>query len=156
MARTLIIQHVLPQFATRKDGTTVFDPDEYIPAIQEWIERCSPEKVIMTVQAWGDKVYPELGDAATQAAIWKWEDAFCRTTDAVAREWDLPEEDVVCTESGGEMYYSRIYPWLKELANDNIIVMGGFRDECLRGLCDALDQLEVDYDLHRDRLYPRG
>ncbi len=152
---TVIIHHVLPKYQSSGLQTN-FDPAQYIPAILAYIERWKPLTVIVTQEDSNDELYEELRTKATFTAIWRWHHFFDSVRDnEIADQLGVYQSDLVETYVNNTRFMSVIQPWMKNLEKENVIVLGGFRTECVEGLTDGLCQLEVDYHCHSDLMYPR-
>ncbi len=162
--KALIIQHVLPKFQLSVDGRGQFNPNEYIPKIRNWIVNCCPEKVIVTKELSDDLLYPEF-EHIGEVQEWKWEplDYNDQISD-MANKLGVSEENLVISWAHSEAYCSIIYEWMEELDGHDVIVMGGFKEECLQGPLDGLkhlntrdtNTLNIMYESHKGLLYPRN
>lgn len=139
----LIVQHVLPKFERRdSDGTRNFSPEEYLPAILSWIERNRPDEVIMTLQEPGDETYPSIAKEASQIREWKWIQDHDATDEEAAERLGGEVRDVHRSFALGDEHFSIIYPWMRGLVGSRVLIMGGYREECVFGLNKALEDLD--------------
>lgn len=151
----LIIQHVLPKFQKDGDDNCVFDPKEYIPAILSWIESTQPNVVIMTTERSTDDVYPKLNEIATNVVEWCWEHDDLASDEEMAVRLGVSSENLVSHYIGGHEFFSKLYPWMHDLREHDVILMGGFVGECVKALDEGLEQLGIDSTPLSEYLYPR-
>lgn len=154
MRSGLIIHHVLPKFRLDDDHIENFDPKTYIPAILSWIERFQPEPVIMTKCEDSDDIYPELAEVCGQVELWSWITDDDADEEEIANRWTVPVDDVHRTYALGREHFSLLRPWMRDLLGDRVMVVGGDRDECIFGLCDAFDKLGIEHEVHCDLVFP--
>jgi hypothetical protein len=139
----MVIQHVLPKFQIRENGAVAFEPEPFIQKIKDWSECLRPERIIVTYQNQEDVIYPELRSIATEIAEWNWKD-FADPQDHFAEEYfKVPSDDLVWTDE----FCSILYPWMKSLDGHYVIIVGGYRNECVRGISDGFDKLEIENEI---------
>jgi len=136
--KVLIVHHVEPMWESLFDLT----PEEYVDQIINYIDDHAYDKIIMTTME-GDG-YEELGYK-------------CDTHEEWSYGWEDPEEypqwyndssidpaDII-PANGHEFTY--LYPWIKNLKGSKIDLIGGAWSACLEDLTNALDHLNIEYNM---------
>jgi hypothetical protein len=141
--KVCIIHHIEPMWSNS------FDEYDLMESIIDHFENNQYDLVIMTTLE-GCGSYDWLRPYYDREEAWSY-------------TWDDPEYDPewysdcginindIIPATGHEWAY--VYPWIKDLNECDISLMGGHRNECLQDLIDTLEHLEYDYNLINECIY---
>ena len=96
----------------------------------------------MTLQEPSDETYPLIVKKATQVEEWRWIQEPDATKEEAAEQFEVEVDDVHRSFAMGNEHFSIIYPWMRKLVGSRMFILGGYQEECVFGLNDALGGLD--------------